>query len=87
AVVCSTAIWNDTVVDLENRLEWFKARKARGFPVIVAAMSGKVAGYASYGDWRAFEITALQHQVLLGAILPVELRRGHAAAIGGPGDN
>ncbi|MGO8330322.1 N-acetyltransferase family protein, partial [Rhizobium ruizarguesonis] len=49
AVEHTTAIWNDTLVDLENRLEWFKERKARGFPVIVAEMSGKVAGYASYG--------------------------------------
>ncbi|MGO7859764.1 N-acetyltransferase family protein, partial [Rhizobium ruizarguesonis] len=54
AVEHTTAIWNDTLVALENRLEWFKARKARGFPFIVAEMSGKVAGYASYGDWRAF---------------------------------
>jgi L-amino acid N-acyltransferase YncA len=55
AVEHTTAIWNETLVDLENRLEWFRARKARGFPVIVAERDGKVAGYASYGDWRAFD--------------------------------
>ena len=55
AVEHTTAIWNETLVDLDNRLEWFKARKGRGFPVIVAEMDGKVAGYASYGDWRAFD--------------------------------
>jgi phosphinothricin acetyltransferase len=55
AVLNTTAIWNEVLVDLENRKEWFKARKDRGFPVIVAIKDGAVAGYASYGDWRAFD--------------------------------
>lgn len=55
AVVNTTAIWNEVVVDLDNRKDWFVARKSRGFPVIVAVLDGKVAGYASYGDWRAFD--------------------------------
>ncbi|NKF32162.1 N-acetyltransferase, partial [Pseudomonas sp. BGM005] len=53
AVEHTTAIWNETLVDLDNRREWMRARQGRGFPVIVAELSGKVAGYASYGDWRA----------------------------------
>ncbi|SCB60919.1 phosphinothricin acetyltransferase [Rhizobium aethiopicum] len=55
AVEHTTAIWNETQVDLENRQEWMRARRARGFPVIIAEISGKVAGYASYGDWRPFD--------------------------------
>ena len=55
AVANTTAIWNETQVDLENRRHWFAARQARGFPVLVADINGQVAGYASYGDWRAFE--------------------------------
>lgn len=55
AVLNTTAIWNDVLVDLDNRKEWFKARKDRGFPVIVAIKDGAVVGYASYGDWRAFD--------------------------------
>jgi len=55
AVEHTTAIWNETVVDLDNRVEWFKARQARGFPVLVAERNGTIAGYASYGDWRAFD--------------------------------
>jgi L-amino acid N-acyltransferase len=55
AVEHTTAIWNETLVDLENRLDWFKARKAKGFPVVVAELDGRVVGYASYGDWRAFD--------------------------------
>ena len=55
AVEHTTAIWNETVVNLANRVEWFNARKARGFPVLVAERNGRIAGYASYGDWRAFD--------------------------------
>ncbi|MCV3735669.1 GNAT family N-acetyltransferase (plasmid) [Rhizobium sp. TRM96647] len=55
AVANTTAIWNDEQVDLENRLDWFRTRRARGFPVLVAEIEGRVVGYASYGDWRAFD--------------------------------
>lgn len=55
AVANTTAIWNDTQVDLANRRTWFEARGARNFPVLVADLDGEVAGYVSYGDWRAFD--------------------------------
>lgn len=55
AVANTTAIWNDTQVDLANRRTWFEARGARNFPVLLADMDGEVAGYVSYGDWRAFD--------------------------------
>ena len=55
AVASTTAIWNDVQADLANRQDWFSARKARGLPVLVVDVGGAVAGYASYGDWRAFE--------------------------------
>jgi phosphinothricin acetyltransferase len=55
AVANTTAIWNETLVDLANRQEWFAARMARGFPVLVADEDGTIGGYASYGDWRPFE--------------------------------
>ncbi|WP_087691624.1 GNAT family N-acetyltransferase [Pandoraea sp. PE-S2R-1] len=55
AVEHTTAIWNEIVVDLDNRREWLTARLAKGFPVIVAQRGDDVLGYASYGDWRAFD--------------------------------
>jgi L-amino acid N-acyltransferase YncA len=55
AVANTTAIWNETLVDLANRRDWFAARMARGFPVLVADEDGTIGGYASYGDWRPFE--------------------------------
>ncbi len=63
AVVNTTAIWNDVLVDLDNRRDWFAARKARGFPVLTATIDGAVAGYASYGDWRAFDAIATRSSI------------------------
>lgn len=56
AVEHTTAIWNETVVDAENRRAWLTDRQAAGFPVLVAVDgAGAVIGYASYGPWRAFD--------------------------------
>ncbi|UNK37215.1 GNAT family N-acetyltransferase [Shinella sp. H4-D48] len=55
AVANTTAIWNEAIVDLENRKAWFAARRERGFPVLVALRGKQVIGYASYGEWRAFD--------------------------------
>lgn len=55
AVLHTTAIWNDLSVDLENRRRWAADRRAQGYPVLVAEREGQVAGYASFGDWRAFD--------------------------------
>jgi len=55
AVEHTTAIWNEVLIDVDNRRAWMELRRAKGFPVLVAEKDGKVAGYASYGDWRAFD--------------------------------
>ncbi|MBN9026802.1 GNAT family N-acetyltransferase [Kaistia sp. MMO-174] len=55
AVVNTAAIWNDDLVDLDNRIAWFRARIGQGFPVLVAVEGERVLGYASYGDFRAFQ--------------------------------
>lgn len=56
AVEHTTAIWNDTKVDLGNRRAWAADRARAGYPVLVAVdEAGAVLGYASFGDWRAFD--------------------------------
>lgn len=55
AVEHTTAIWNEVLIDVDNRRVWLELRRAKGFPVLVAEKDGKVAGYASYGEWRAFD--------------------------------
>lgn len=56
AVAHTTAIWNDRQVDLGNRQAWLAERQRAGYPVLVAVSdAGDVLGYASFGDWRAFD--------------------------------
>ncbi|AXF59102.1 N-acetyltransferase [Leclercia sp. W6] len=55
AVLHTAAIWNDTTVDTDNRIAWFEARQLMGYPVLVSEHDGVVTGYASFGDWRAFD--------------------------------
>jgi len=56
AVANTTAIWNETLVDAANRAAWLADRQRQGYPVLVAAEDdGTVLGYASFGDWRAFD--------------------------------
>ncbi|WP_395300266.1 N-acetyltransferase family protein [Enterobacter sp. ECC-175] len=55
AVLHTAAIWNDKIVDTDNRIAWYEARTLAGFPVLVSEEDGAVTGYASFGDWRAFD--------------------------------
>ena len=56
AVVNTTAIWNEVEVDAANRADWLASRQRPGYPVLVAVNeSGAVLGYATFGDWRAFD--------------------------------
>lgn len=56
AVLHTTAIWNESVVDEANRRAWRDDRHRLGYPVLVAVDDrNEVIGYASFGDWRAFD--------------------------------
>ncbi len=70
AVAHTTAIWNDVRVDAANRRDWLAGRQQAGFPVLVAADSdGQVLGYASFGDWRAWDgyRHTVEHSVYVAA--------------------
>ena len=54
AVINTTAVWIDEPVDLANRRAWFDARCVAGFPVLVSCVGTDVAGFASFGEFRAF---------------------------------
>jgi len=56
AVEHTTASWNATTVDAANRLAWLVERRRVGHPVLVSiGADGKVLGYATFGDWRAWD--------------------------------
>ena len=70
AVLNTTAIWMDDVVDLANRQAWFAARAQQGYPILVAeSAAGEVVGYASFGDWRPFDgfCHTVEHSVYIRA--------------------
>ena len=70
AVLNTTAIWMDNVVDLANRQAWFAARAQQGYPILVAENAdGEMVGYASFGDWRPFDgfCHTVEHSVYIRA--------------------
>ena len=80
AVAHTTAIWNDAIVDLENRRQWWRGRVEAGLPVLVAVERGEVLGYASYGPFRAFDgyRQTVEHSVY---VAEGARRRGVATAL------
>jgi L-amino acid N-acyltransferase YncA len=53
AILHSTALWTDEIVDRSDREEWLASRVAVGNAVLVAIDDGELAGYAAYAPWRA----------------------------------
>jgi L-amino acid N-acyltransferase YncA len=99
AILTTTAVYADLPVTLENRREWYEARVAQGYPVLVAIVDGEVRGYASFGDFRAFPgyRHTVEHSVyvdaatrrlgigtaLLSALLPLAAALGKHVMVGG----
>jgi L-amino acid N-acyltransferase len=50
----STAVYSSTPVTLEERRAWWQARRAQGYPVLIAAEADAVLGFATFGDFRAW---------------------------------
>jgi phosphinothricin acetyltransferase len=50
----TTAVYSESPVSLEDRRAWWQGRLAQNYPVLVAADSGGVAGFASFGEFRAW---------------------------------
>jgi L-amino acid N-acyltransferase YncA len=80
AVLNTTAIWNETPVDLDNRRAWYEARQAQGYPVLVAGGEGTPVAYGSFGDFRPFDgyRFTVEHSVY---VAEEARRRGIAAAL------
>jgi phosphinothricin acetyltransferase len=53
-VATSTAIFRDSPASLDERRAWWQDRVAANHPVLVAIDDRGVAGFASYGDFRAW---------------------------------
>ena len=53
-IATSTAIYSYSPVSLDDRREWWRARVALGYPVLIAAEGSDVLGFSTFGDFRAW---------------------------------
>jgi len=53
-IATSTAIYAELPVTLEDRAQWWRARTAQGYPVLIACDAQGVAGFATFGDFRTW---------------------------------
>jgi phosphinothricin acetyltransferase len=53
-IASSTAVYSDQPVTLQDRQQWWRARCAQGYPVLVARDAHGVAGFASFADFRSW---------------------------------
>jgi len=98
-LLTTTAIYSEKPHTLEMRETWFRERKEAGFPVIVAEQDGVLAGFATYGHFRAWPCYrfTIEHSVyvhkdkrgqgiskiLLGEIISIAKATGMHALIAG----
>ncbi len=53
-ILHSTAIYMYKEQTLEQRMQWFDSKQQNGEPLFVFEIDGEVAGYATYGAFRAY---------------------------------
>jgi L-amino acid N-acyltransferase len=64
-IATSTAIYSSTPVTLEDRRQWWRARVAVGYPLLVAVDETGVIGFSTFGEfrgWPGFRFT-VEHSV------------------------
>ena len=84
AVAETTAIFDTRLSDLAGREAWLARRYSDGFPVLVGEIDGAIAGFASFGEFRAWNgfrstvehsiyVDPAQHRLGIGRALLVAL--------------
>lgn len=53
-IATSTAVYREDPATLDDRRQWFDARREQGYPVLVATDDSGIVGFASYGDFRTW---------------------------------
>jgi L-amino acid N-acyltransferase YncA len=53
-IATSTAIYSYLPVTLEERRQWWRTRTSQGYPVLIARDASGVAGFSTFGDFRAW---------------------------------
>jgi L-amino acid N-acyltransferase len=73
AIENTTAVFSYEPHTLQMRREWFESKRANGHPVLVAQRGDRVAGFATYGAFRAWP--AYNHTVEHSVYTAPEFRR------------
>lgn len=80
AVLHTTATYDYDPRPAEKQQAWFEAKQAAALPVLLADVDGQVAGYASYGPFRAWD--GYRYTVEHGVYVDARFRRqGIASAL------
>jgi phosphinothricin acetyltransferase len=53
-IATSTAVFTNDPATLDDRTSWWRQRVAQGYPVLIARDDSGVAGFATFGDFRAW---------------------------------
>ena len=54
AIINTTAVYSEQPHTLEMRLAWYNDRISNGFPIFAAEINGAVAGFSTFGHFRAW---------------------------------
>ena len=54
AIINTTAVYSEQPHTLDMRIAWYNDRISNGFPVFVAEINGAVAGFSTFGHFRAW---------------------------------
>lgn len=73
AIETTTAVFSYEPHTLQMRREWFESKRVNGHPVLVAQRGDRVAGFATYGAFRAWP--AYSHTVEHSVYTAPEFRR------------
>jgi L-amino acid N-acyltransferase YncA len=64
-IVNSTSVYIEVPLELEDRMKWYLNRIEHNFPVIVVTIDNVVAGFGSYGEFRAGYKYTVEHSVYI----------------------
>jgi L-amino acid N-acyltransferase len=69
AVANTTAIWNEQLSSLEQRIAWLAERRQSGFPVLVASEGADILGYSSFSAFRPWDgyRNTVEHSIYVDA--------------------
>jgi phosphinothricin acetyltransferase len=73
AILSTTAVYTYDPHSLALMQQWFKDKQEKGFPVFVAELEQKIAGFASYGPFRPWP--AYKHTVEHSIYVHKDFRR------------